>query len=131
MPIIHADIVSLTTDNRPQPFRTPTAGFFSLRRDAHWHDRHYHDFNEIYCIVAGRAKLLIGTEHVYVQPRDIVLTPAGVEHDILEVYDDGTLDLFYLYEPGPDGGRMGHLHTDSEAARGHAVPIRSAPPVFR
>jgi hypothetical protein len=41
---------------------------------------------------------------------DIVCIKAGDEHDILEVYGDDPFELFWVYEPGPEGGRLGHLH---------------------
>jgi hypothetical protein len=39
-----------------------------------------------------------------------VCIKAGDEHDILEVYGDDPFELFWVYEPGPEGGRLGDLH---------------------
>ena len=44
----------------------------------------------------------------HVQAGDIVLTRAGDDHDVLEVYED--LRGFFTETGHPAGGRTGHLH---------------------
>ena len=69
-------------------------------------------------------------EEWYVQARDIVCIKAGDEHDILEVYGDEDFELFWLYEPGPAGARLGHLHRSPEREQPHPVPAKPVPPDF-
>ncbi len=54
----------------------------------------------------------------------------GAEHDILEIYGDADLELFWLYEPGPPGATLGHLHAGPEAEAWHPVPAKPVPPDF-
>jgi mannose-6-phosphate isomerase-like protein (cupin superfamily) len=130
MTVIRATEQALTTANKPAWCQIQRAGFFQLAKEGRVHDRHYHDCNELYLICSGKAKILVdGREH-YVKAGDIVCIRAGAEHDILEVYGDDDLQLFWLYEPGPPDARFGHLHRSPEAARAHRVPAKSIPPDF-
>jgi hypothetical protein len=61
---------------------------------------------------------------------DIVCIKAGDEHDILEVYGEDDLQLFYLYEIGPPDARLGHLHKSTERAVPHPVPRKAIPANF-
>jgi hypothetical protein len=70
-----------------------------------------------------------GTEY-YIRERDIVCIRAGDEHDILELYGEEDLELFWLYEPGPESVRRGHLHRSPEQARPHPVPAKPIPADF-
>ena len=94
------------------------------------HDCHYHDYNELYLIARGMAMILNAGRDQYVRERDIVCIKAGDEHDILEIYGDEDFELFWLYEPGEDRARLGHLHRSPEKARPHPVPARPIPPDF-
>jgi len=130
MTVIHTDTAALKPDNRPAWSQTPSAGYFRISADGGEHDCHYHDFNELYLICRGMAKVLNDGTEVYVQARDIVCIRAGDEHDILEVYGDEDLELYWLYEPGPANGRLGHLHRSPEKARPHPVPAQPIPADF-
>jgi mannose-6-phosphate isomerase-like protein (cupin superfamily) len=130
MTVIRATEQTLTTENRPEWCQIPRAGFFELAREGGEHDCHYHDHNELYFICRGRAKLMNDGQEHYVKPGDIVCIEAGAEHDILEVYGDDGLQLFWLYEPGPPTARFGHLHRSPETVRAHPVPVRPIPPDF-
>jgi uncharacterized protein YjlB len=130
MTVIRATEQALTAANKPEWCQITRAGFFQLAKGGGEHDCHYHDFNEVYLICSGKAKILNdGREH-YVKGGDIVCIRAGAEHDILEVYGDDDFQLFWLYEPGPPSGRLGHLHRSPEKARPHPVPAKSVPPDF-
>jgi mannose-6-phosphate isomerase-like protein (cupin superfamily) len=130
MSVIDTDAEALRPDNRPAFVRTPAAGYFRLSKDGGEHDCHYHDFNELYLICSGMAKVLNAGVEAYVQARDIVCIMAGDEHDILEVYGDEDLELYWVYEPGPSDGRLGHLHRSPEKAEPHAVPGKPIPADF-
>ncbi len=130
MTVIQAGVTALKEDNKPDWIQAPYAGYFRLPRQGGEHDCHYHDFNELYLVFRGKAKILNAGRQVYVQARDIVCIKAGDEHDILEIYGDEDLELFWLYEPGPAEGRLGHLHRSPEKARMHPVPAKPVPPDF-
>ena len=108
----------------------PSAGFFSLAQEGGWHDCHAHDLNEFYLIARGKARVLNGRREYYVQAGDIMCIKAGDEHDILEVYGDEDLQLFYFYEPGRSDARLGHIHVSPKQANGHVVPRLAVPDDF-
>ena len=130
MAVIRATEQALTAENKPEWCQIPRAGLFQLAKEGGEHDCHYHDFNELYLICRGKAKIINEGQEHYVKPGDIVCVKAGAEHDILEVYGDDDLQLFWLYEPGPPAGRSGHFHRSPEKARGHPVPAKPMPPDF-
>ena len=85
-------------------------------------DLHYHDADEIWFIIEGRARILTeGIEHE-VNAGDMVCTGMGDEHHILEVYED----LFGFFQEGELEGlkRRGHLHRDTDG-----VPVPQRRPV--
>lgn len=129
MTVIHGPAQTLRSD-RPSWCGLPSGGFFRMPKEGGEHDLHFHDFNELYFICAGQAKIVTAGVEAYVRKGDIVFTRAGDEHDILEVYGDEDLELFWLYEPGPAGGTLGHLHHGPEADAWHPVPSRPVPPDF-
>jgi len=57
-------------------------------------DLYYHDADEIWFIIEGRARILTEGEEYEVGPGDMVCTGMGDEHNVLEVYED--LLGFYL-----------------------------------
>jgi mannose-6-phosphate isomerase-like protein (cupin superfamily) len=130
MTVIRGTEQALTAGNKPEWCQIQLAGFFQLAKEGGEHDCHYHDYNELYLICRGRAKIMNDGQEHYVKPGDIVCIKAGAEHDILEVYGDDDFQLFWLYEPGPPAGRFGHLHRSPDKARGHPVPAKPIPPDF-
>jgi Cupin domain len=130
MTLIHASETPLGPKTKPEWCQTPSGGFFRMPKEGGEHDRHYHEYNELYLISRGMAKILNAGRAEYVRERDIVCIKAGDEHDILEVYGDEDFELFWLYEPRPDRARLGHLHRSPEKARPHPVPARPIPPDF-
>ena len=130
MTVIHTQDGTLRAPNKPDWCQTPSAGYFRLSTEGGTHDCHYHDYNELYLICRGKAKILNDGKEYYVKARDIVCIKAGDEHDILEVYGDEDFELFWLYEPGPAGGRFGHLHRSPEKAKPHPVPAKPVPSDF-
>jgi hypothetical protein len=128
--VIHALETRLSAETAPDWCKTPSAGFFRLAREGGEHDCHYHEYNELYLVARGKAKILNAGRESYVQACDIVCIRAGDEHDILEVYGNEDLELFWLYEPGPAGGALGHLHRSPEKAQPHPVPSNRVPHDF-
>jgi mannose-6-phosphate isomerase-like protein (cupin superfamily) len=127
MTVIHTGESALGPATKPDWCQIPSGGYFRMPKEGGEHDCHYHDFNELYLVCRGKAKILVGPEEYYVQARDIVCIQAGAEHDILEVYGDEDFELFYLYEPNPTGGKLGHLHRRPENAKPHPVPAKPMP----
>jgi mannose-6-phosphate isomerase-like protein (cupin superfamily) len=128
--VIHAPDTHLGPETRPEWCQTPSAGFFRMSKEGGEHDCHYHEYNELYLISRGMAKIMNAGRHQYVREGDIVCIRAGDEHDILEVYGNEDLELFWLYEPGPDGARLGHLHRSPDREKSHPVPSKPIPTDF-
>lgn len=82
-------------------------------------DRHHHDCDEYWFIVAGRAIIEIDDERYEVEGGDIVCTEIGREHDFLQVLEPIT--GFWHETVLKPGGEAGHLHRSAERAAGHAV----------
>ena len=113
----------LDAANRPAGCPASSAGQFVIRADGTARfDRHYHDFGEFWLVAAGHGTLAVGYRQHLVQPGDILYTPAGVEHDIVDVTDE--LRIFWLSAPIPDGGSGAHLHRSPDLAIKHLVPAR-------
>jgi uncharacterized protein YjlB len=82
--VIHAPDTHLGPQTRPEWCQTPSAGFFRMSNEGGEHDCHYHEYNELYLISRGMAKIMNAGRHQYVREGDIVCIRAGDEHDILE-----------------------------------------------
>ena len=105
-----------------------TAGRFAIPFDGGEFDRHFHDGDELWFIAEGKAKILLEGDEVYVQAGDIVFTPAGSPHDIVEVYE--AVRGFFSETGHPAGGRVGHLHESELDAPRHAVHALPLPSDF-
>lgn len=130
MTVIHAQQGTLRAGNKPDWCQSPAGGYFRMPKQGGMHDCHYHDYNELYLVCRGKAKILNDGKENYVKAPDIVCIQAGDEHDILEIYGEEDFELFWLYEPCPEGGRLGHLHRSPEKAQGHPVPASPIPADF-
>ncbi|MGO3886604.1 MAG: AraC family ligand binding domain-containing protein, partial [Mycetocola sp.] len=94
--------------DRPDWCEIGTIGRFSIPFGGGRFDRHHHDDHEIWFIAAGKGKVAVGDTEHYVSAGDIVLIQAGLDHDIVEVYEP--LSGFFTETGHPGGGRVGHLH---------------------
>jgi uncharacterized protein YjlB len=128
MPVIHATEKPLMEGNRPDWCKVTSAGVFAVPTKNGRFDCHYHDFDEYWLVFRGKAKILSEGKSYYVKAGDIVCTKAGDEHDVLEVYED--FEAFWFEDPCPPNGKVGHLHRDSEKAKGHVVPAKPLPADF-
>jgi mannose-6-phosphate isomerase-like protein (cupin superfamily) len=115
----------LNPADRPDWCEIAAAGRFAVPLVGGRFERHYHDDHELWFIASGRARIVVGGESRYVQAGDIVLTRAGEEHDVVEVYE--ALHGFFVESGHPAGGRTGHLYRDPADAGGHEVPARPLP----
>jgi mannose-6-phosphate isomerase-like protein (cupin superfamily) len=125
MPVVRSSKGALGPDNRPPWCAVTSAGVFRVAQQGGRFDRHYHDCNEYWLIFKGEALVSSEGRQYLVEPGDIVCTKAGDEHDVLEVGSD--LEAFWFEDVTPPGGRIGHLHRDAEAAKGHEVKARPRP----
>jgi mannose-6-phosphate isomerase-like protein (cupin superfamily) len=118
---------NMTGRSRPDWCNFTGAGTLKAVNSGHF-DRHFHDCNEYWMIVHGKAKVWCDGKEFYIHDGDIFCIPAGKEHDILELYEP--LQGFYVEDAVPPGGRIGHLHRTVEAAKGHPVPTLPVPADF-
>jgi mannose-6-phosphate isomerase-like protein (cupin superfamily) len=117
----------LTADDRPAWCEAAGIGVFRIRPNASF-DRHFHDSPEYWLIYEGKGKVTVGDQTHYVQAGDVVCTPTGAEHDIVEIYEE--VEGFYFEERVPASGRVGRLHRDGGAAQGHTIPLAPLPTDF-
>ena len=125
--VVNTRKTNMSAKNRPDWCNVTGAGTLKGVNSGHF-DRHYHDCNEYWMIVHGKAKVWIDGQSYYVHDGDIVCIRAGLEHDILELYEK--LDGFYMEDALQPGGKAGHLHKTPEAAKGHDVPTLPVPADF-
>jgi mannose-6-phosphate isomerase-like protein (cupin superfamily) len=120
MPVFHARELA---SRKPDWLKASALGLFRVPKgDPATFDLHYHDADEIWYIVAGRARILTeGEEHV-VGPGDVVCTGMGDEHHVLAVEED--LVGFYLEGELEGLKRPGHLHREEH---GEPTPRRRPP----
>jgi uncharacterized protein YjlB len=112
----------------PSGFRFNSAGVFLVRFDGGQYEAHYHNTDELWYVLSGKAKVRVGEHEYYVQAGDIVHTPAGEDHDVLEVYAD--FRAFWV-EGAPAGDAAGgNQYRDAAGAEGHPVPGRPLPTDF-
>jgi dTDP-4-amino-4,6-dideoxygalactose transaminase/mannose-6-phosphate isomerase-like protein (cupin superfamily) len=113
----------LTQDNRPQGCPASSAGQFVIRADGTARfDRHHHDFAEFWFVASGSGTLSVAGVHHEVGPGDIVYTPAGHDHDIIDVAEE--LRIFWLSAELPPNSTGGHLHSSPQDAEKHQIPVR-------
>ena len=60
-------------------------------------DQTPHTEDEVYHIVAGRGRLVIGDESVPVEPGSVAFVAAGVEHRFVDISED--LDVLVFWSP--------------------------------
>jgi mannose-6-phosphate isomerase-like protein (cupin superfamily) len=127
MTVVHLGERAMGPTNRPKWCEVVGMGNFRIRADAIF-DRHFHDSPEYWLFYEGKGKVMVGDDAYYVQAGDVVCTPAGASHDIVEIYEE--LEGFYLEEKLPEDGSIGHRYRDGAEAEGHPVPLKPLPSDF-
>jgi mannose-6-phosphate isomerase-like protein (cupin superfamily) len=125
--VVHLSEQAMGPGNRPAWCEVVGMGNFRIRPESTF-DRHYHDSPEYWLFYEGKGKVGVDDESYYVQAGDVVCTPAGSTHDIIEIYEE--LEGFYLEEKLPEQGSIGHQHRDDTDVKGHVVPIKPIPADF-
>jgi mannose-6-phosphate isomerase-like protein (cupin superfamily) len=113
----------LSEADRPEWCEISSIGRFSVPTVDGRFERHHHEVHEVWMLHAGKARIVVDGAERYVQGGDIVLTRAGEEHDIVEVYED--LHGFFLETGLPLGGSGGH-----RGGVAHPVPAAPVPADF-
>ena len=106
-PIVNTLKTSMTAKNRPSWSTVTSSAVLKGVNSGHF-DRHFHDCNEYWLISKGKAKVWIDGKTYYVRDGDIVCIKAGLEHDVLELYEP--LVGFHFEDATPPGGKTGHQH---------------------
>jgi mannose-6-phosphate isomerase-like protein (cupin superfamily) len=126
-PIVNTLKQNMNSKNRPSWSTCTSAAVLKGVNSGHF-DRHYHDCNEYWLICKGKAKVWIDGKTYYVKDGDVVCLKAGLEHDILELYEP--LVGYHFEDATPPGGHEGHLHKTDADAKGHDVPMLPVPADF-
>jgi len=91
---------------------------FGTVHDAEAFDRHFHDADEYWVIISGRARVLSEGQEYVIGPGDILCTRMGEEHDIVDIIE-GPLQTFWFEDELRGLKRPGHLHRpDDELSTG-------------
>lgn len=107
-------------EHKPEWLRASAFGVFRVAKgNPAEFDLHYHDADEIWYILEGRARILTENVEYEVSRGDMICTGMGDEHNVLEVYED--LVGFFLESELEGQKRQGHLHRDAD---GTPVPQR-------
>jgi mannose-6-phosphate isomerase-like protein (cupin superfamily) len=126
-PIVNTRRTNMSAKNRPAWSQVTGSGLLKGVNSGQF-DRHYHDCNEYWLVAQGKAKIWIDGKSYYVRDGDIVCIKAGLEHDILELYEP--LVGFYFEDALLPGGKAGHLHKTEEFKKKHPVPTLPVPADF-
>jgi len=126
-PIVNTLRTSMTAKNRPSWSDVTSAAVLKGVNSGHF-DRHFHDCNEYWLICTGKAKVWIDGRSFYVRDGDIVCLQAGLEHDVLELYEP--IVGYHFETATPAGGKTGHQHKTEQDAKGHPVPTLPLPMDF-
>lgn len=112
----------ITPDNIPAGCPIASAGMFIIRADGTaTFDRHHHDFDEFWFVASGSGTVQVGDEQHHIIAGDIIITVAGLDHDVVDV--GAELHVFWLSLPPTPGGSDAHLHRTEQDATKHAVPV--------
>jgi mannose-6-phosphate isomerase-like protein (cupin superfamily) len=76
-------------------------------------ERYFHDADEYWVILSGRARVMSEGEEYLVGPSDVLCTRMGDEHDMLEVIE-APLRTFWFEDELKGLKRPGHLHRGEE-----------------
>jgi len=111
MPVIRRE----TLDQKPDWLKASAFGMFRVPKGGAV-ELHYHDADEIWFIVEGRARVVSEGREYEVGPGDLLCTGMGDEHGTIEVRED--IFAFFLEAELEGQRRKGHLHREE-----HGLPV--------
>ena len=76
-------------------------------------ESHYHDCDEYYFMIEGKCVLKSEGKTYTLEKGDVLKTPMGQEHEILEIIEDTT--YFWAEAELRGKKREGHLHAEDRA----------------
>ncbi|GIX08072.1 MAG: hypothetical protein KatS3mg115_2475 [Candidatus Poribacteria bacterium] len=111
MPIIKAQ------EKRQREAETPLSGWgvFIVRPDQAPSDLHFHDCDEYWLIVRGRARVRCGDEEQVMERGDLLYARIGELHQVVEVLSEEPFEGVYLEAELRGQRRRGHLHPGKDA----------------
>ena len=113
MPVIR----KASDPDRPDWLKASAFGLFRVPKgNPAEFDLHYHDADEIWFIVEGRARVVSEGREYEVGPGDLLCTGMGDEHGTIEVSED--IFAFFLEAELEGQRRKGHLHREE-----HGLPV--------
>lgn len=114
MPVIRRESIA----SRPDWLKTSAFGLFRVPKGGEV-EMHYHDADEIWFIIEGRASVMSEGVEFEIGPGDMLCTGMGDEHGTVAVHED----LVGFFHEGELEGRRrrGHLH---RAEHGVPMPVR-------
>jgi len=98
------------TEGRGAPYleflRVPqlSCGLYRLRAGAE-DQQTAHDEDEVYFVLKGRARIVVGSEERGIGPGSILYVPADVEHRFFDVVEELSL-LVFFGSGGPSGAEV-------------------------
>jgi mannose-6-phosphate isomerase-like protein (cupin superfamily) len=111
MPVVRRETLS----EKPDWLKASAFGMFRVPRGGAV-ELHYHDADEIWFIVEGRARVVSEGREYDLGPGDLLCTGMGDEHGTIEVHED--ILGFFLEAELEGEKRKGHLHREE-----HGVPV--------
>ncbi len=69
---------------------------------------HYHDCDEYYFVIEGKIRVQEDEQEYILQAGDVLCTPMGQQHSLLEFLEDST--ILWLEDELKGQKRTGHLH---------------------
>ena len=111
MPVIRRE----TLNQKPDWLKASAFGMFRVPKGGAV-ELHYHDADEIWFIVEGRARVVSEGREYEVGPGDLLCTGMGDEHGTIEVHED--ILGFFLEAELEGQRRKGHLHRQE-----HGLPV--------
>ena len=78
-----------------------SAGIYHLDRSAH-DTQSAHDEDEVYFVIKGHARMIIGGKATEIRPGSILYVPADTEHEFVDIEEELSL-LVFFGSGGPSG----------------------------
>jgi quercetin dioxygenase-like cupin family protein len=94
------------------PFRQ--FGVYFFKPDEYPSDKHYHDCDEAWLVLSGKARVLSEGKEYVVSAGDVVWTRMGDEHQLLEIIEP-TYGVAWMENALRGRKRPGHLYKEGSA----------------